>query len=145
MISVSGAAPTKLTEQHQKIEQHPATRYPVVYLVERKIRSGRCRMEQRPGIPLSKAIQDLRAELLQVVAEGEGKDLRFKLQPIELELQLAVTWSGEAKAGVKFWVIELGGTGSTERGSTQKLKLMLDPIYKGGGALVSDEQGERPS
>ena len=102
-------------------------------------------MEQRPGIPLSKAIQDLRAELLQAVAEGEGKDLRFRLQPIELELQLAVTWSGEANAGVKFWVIELGGKGSAEQASTQKLKLMLDPISKGGGAIVTDDQAVRPA
>ena len=60
---------------------------------------------ERPGIPLSKVVQDLRAELLAAVAEGAGKDLRFKLQPIELELEIAMTWSGEAKAGVKFWIV----------------------------------------
>jgi Trypsin-co-occurring domain 2 len=98
-------------------------------------------MGERPGIPLAKAIQDLRAELLDAVAEGQGKDLRFKLQPIELELELAVTWTGEANAGVKFWVIELGGKGAAERGSTQTLKLVLEPVDTEGEAFFVRDKG----
>jgi hypothetical protein len=93
-----------------------------------------------PGIPLCKVVQDLRAELLAAVAEGAGKDLRFKLQPIELELEIAMTWSGEAKAGVKFWIVDVGAKGSAERKTTQKLKLVLDPVDREGrsGFYVRD-------
>jgi hypothetical protein len=95
---------------------------------------------EKPGIPLSKAIQDLRGELLAALAEGAGKDLRFKLLPIELELEIAMTWSGDASAGVKFWVIDVGAKGSAERATTQKLKLVLEPVDREGhgGFFVRD-------
>jgi hypothetical protein len=95
--------------------------------------------QSRPGVPLAKAIEDLRAELLDALAAGQGKDLRFKLKPIELELNLAVTWKGEANAGVKFWVLELGAKGSAERAESHKLKLTLEPVDKNGNEFfVSD-------
>jgi hypothetical protein len=95
---------------------------------------------ERLGVPLAKMIQDLRAELLAAVAEGEGKELRFKLQPIELDLELAVTWTGEANGGVKFWVVEFGAKGGVEKGMTQRVKLVLDPVNSAGqsGFFMSD-------
>jgi hypothetical protein len=95
----------------------------------------------RPGVPLAKMIQDLRTELLTAVAEGEGKELRFKLQPIELDLELALTWTGEANGGVKFWVVEFSAKGGAEKGMTQRVKLVLDPVNGAGkgGFYVSDK------
>jgi hypothetical protein len=94
----------------------------------------------RPGIPLAKAIQDLRSELLAAMEEGTGKSLRFKLKPIELDLELALTWSGEANGGVKFWVVEFGAKGGAEKAATQRIKLVLDPVDGEGkaGFFVSD-------
>jgi hypothetical protein len=98
--------------------------------------------ESRPGVPLAKAIEDLRAELLDALVAGQGKDLRFKLKPIELELNLAMTWKGEANAGVKFWVVELGAKGNVERTTSHKLKLILEPVDRHGGEFfVSDHTG----
>jgi hypothetical protein len=104
-----------------------------------------------PGVPLAKVIQDLRSELLAAVAEGAGQDLRFKLAPIELELEVGLTWSGELSAGVKFWVVDLGTKGSIERATTQKLKLVLEPVDREGqgGFFVRDSpagprNGPRP-
>jgi hypothetical protein len=45
----------------------------------------------QPSIPLAKAIEDLRAELLAALREGAGKEMQFRLKPIELELKVAVT------------------------------------------------------
>jgi hypothetical protein len=90
-------------------------------------------------IPLARAIQDLRSELLKAMTEGEGKKLRFKLDPVELELSLGMTYTGGANAGVKFWVLELGAKGEAERAATHKLKLKLTPVGKNGDVMISDE------
>ena len=85
------------------------------------------------GIPLAKAIQDLRQELLTAVEEGRGKDLRFKLKPIELELNISMTYKAEANAGVKFWIVDIGGKTAGEHAIGHKLKLVLQPIDSSGG------------
>jgi hypothetical protein len=101
---------------------------------------------ERAGIPLAKAIQDLRAELLDAVEEGREKDLRFKLKPIELEFSVAMTWTGEVHAGVKFWVVDLGAKGEVEQARTHKLKLVLEPTDREGGEFyVRDTVAHRPS
>jgi hypothetical protein len=95
--------------------------------------------ESRPGVPLAKAIEDLRAELLDALTAGQGKDLRFKLKPIDLELNVAMTWRGDANVGVKFWVLELGAKGGAERAASHKLKPTLEPVDKNGNEFfVSD-------
>lgn len=94
------------------------------------------------GIPLARVIQDLRQELLTAVAEGRGKELRFKLKPIELELNLAMTLKGEGNLGVKFWVIELGGKAGSDKTSTHRLKLVLDPVDSTGGEYQVRDKDE---
>jgi Trypsin-co-occurring domain 2 len=89
-------------------------------------------MADQPSIPLAKAIEDLRAELLKALREGVDQELQFRLKPIELELKLAVTKGGEGNTGVKFWVIELGAKGSYESATTHTLKLTLEPVGKDG-------------
>jgi Trypsin-co-occurring domain 2 len=97
------------------------------------------------AIPLAKAIQDLRNELLQAVAEGKGKELRFKLDPIELELSLGMTYKAGANASVKFWVLDIGAKGDVERAATHKLKLKLSPVDKGGNQfMVRDTMDKLP-
>lgn len=99
----------------------------------------------KSAIPLAKAIQDLRSELLQAVAEGGGKELRFKLEPIELELNLGMTYNGGANANVKFWVLEIGAKVDAESTTTHKLKLKLNPVDKNGNQfLVRDTVDKMP-
>jgi len=93
-------------------------------------------MDNQHSIPLAKAIEDLRAELLKALGEGVGQDLQFRLKPIELELKLAVTKEGGANSGVKFWVIELGAKGAYEGATTHTLKLTLEPVGKDGTGEV---------
>jgi hypothetical protein len=63
---------------------------------------------------------------------GRGKELRFKLKPIELELNIAMTYKGEANAGVKFWVVDLDGKAAGEHTTSHKLKLVLQPVDSSG-------------
>ena len=97
------------------------------------------------GIPLAKAISDLRAELLTAMSEGKNQDLRFKLDPVELELNVGMTYKGGVNAGVKFWVMELGAKGEIERAGNHKLKLRLAPVDKNGNQfMVRDTATKMP-
>ncbi|MBV9481760.1 MAG: hypothetical protein JO249_13545 [Acidobacteria bacterium] len=95
------------------------------------------------SIPLAEAIADLRAELLDAVSEGQGKDLHFGLKPIELELSLAVTKEGGATGKVKFWVVELGADGKYQNEVMHKLKLVLEPRGIDGREFQVSNVGEK--
>jgi hypothetical protein len=98
------------------------------------------------SIPLGRVIADLRAELMEALREGAGKELRFRLKPVELELTLGITSSLDGKAGVKFWVLELGGGGKIENLTTHKLKLVLEPMGPEGREFqVTDDMAARPA
>lgn len=75
------------------------------------------------GVGLAEAIRLLRQELQEAVEFGRAERLRFKLSPIELTLQVAVTKDANGKVGWR--IIELGGSVESER--TQTLKLTLEP------------------
>jgi hypothetical protein len=96
------------------------------------------------GVSLSAAIGALRDELIHAVwagqfpyqLNGQRRTLRFKPAPIEVSLQVAVTGTGTAKAGVKWWLIEAGGELAREKASTQTVKLTLEPV-------MFDEKGQQ--
>ena len=97
-------------------------------------------MTDKARIPLARAIEDLRSELLLAVASGMNQPLQFRLKPIELELKLAVTQEVGENAGVKFWVLDIGAKGKIGDATTHTLKLVLEPVGKDGKSefLVSE-------
>ena len=97
-------------------------------------------MTDEARIPLARAIEDLRSELLAAVASGKNQPLQFRLKPIELELKLAVTREAGTNAGVKFWVLDIGAKGTIADATTHTLKLVLEPVGKDGKSefLVSE-------
>jgi hypothetical protein len=97
-------------------------------------------MTDEARIPLARAIEDLRSELLAAVASGKNQPLQFRLKPIELELKLAVTREAGTNAGVKFWVLDIGAKGTIADAATHTLKLVLEPVGKDGKSefLVSE-------
>ncbi|MFO1036166.1 MAG: trypco2 family protein [Geminicoccaceae bacterium] len=102
-------------------------------------------MPNAASIPLAEAIKDLRAELLEAMREGADKGLRFRLKPVELELNLSMSREGGAGGKVKFWVVELGADGKLQQATTHRLKLILEPRGPGGKEVdVSDADAERP-
>lgn len=88
------------------------------------------------AVPLSAAIGALRNELMHAVwagqfpyeLNGQQRRLRFKSAAVKLTLQVAVTTTGTAKAGVKWWLIDAGGELSREKVATQTVKLTLEPV-----------------
>ncbi len=96
-------------------------------------------------VELAQVIGQLRQELS--TAMREGKDLRFELGPVELELTVAVSKEAGPNAKVRFWVIELGVDGKVSSQATQRITLTLDPRRRGaaGKPLISgpEQAGER--
>jgi hypothetical protein len=80
------------------------------------------------GVPLAAAIRALRAELTQAWTDAHDESLRFKVAPVELTLEAAVTWTGTGTGGIKWWLLEAGGEVSREKTVTQTIKLTLDPV-----------------
>lgn len=90
-------------------------------------------------VGLSEALTALRGDL--EAAWGDGKPangqpvgVRFKIDPIELTIQIGATRATKGSAGVKWHILALGGDHSREATSTQILKMRLTPI-------LVDEQG----
>ena len=97
-------------------------------------------------VGLADAIKALRQELAAAMDEGQGKSVRFELGPVEMEFLLQVTKDAGGSAGVKFWVVSLGGQGGISSGSTHRVKLALTPKDASGGLpLIADtEKGPAP-
>lgn len=100
-------------------------------------------------VPLAKAIADLRSDLQEAISAGAGQPLRFELNSIDLELQVAITTKGVAEAKVSLWsVVTAGVSADHNRGSVHKLTLKLTPRHadpaSGDSVLIGDEVGELP-
>jgi hypothetical protein len=86
------------------------------------------------SVGLAEAIRELRRELTEAMAEGQDQQIRFELGPVEMEFLLEITKAAEGDAGVRFWVISLGGKGSVSSGSTHRVNLSLTPRKHSPGA-----------
>jgi hypothetical protein len=90
-------------------------------------------MEQ---IGLRETIEALREELSEAMESGGDAEIQFPVGAVELEVNVGVTRTAEAKGGVRFWVVELGGGGSRATESLQKITVRLDPPVDRTGAPV---------
>jgi hypothetical protein len=86
-------------------------------------------------VGLSAAIEALRAELTDAVEQGRDARMQFRMEPIELTVQAAVTKGANGKIG---WSV-FGLGSSYETAGTQTLKLRLTPMWQTpDGALTAD-------
>jgi hypothetical protein len=86
-------------------------------------------------VGLSAAIEALRAELTDAVEHGRGARMQFRMEPIELTVQAAVTKGANGKIG---WSV-FGLGSSYETAGTQTLTLRLTPMWQtADGALTAD-------
>lgn len=88
-----------------------------------------------PGwVGLTEAIEALRASLVAAWWDGQKRRVRFKVEPVELTMQVGLTRVGKGAAGIRWHVLTLGGERSREAVNTQTLRLRLAP-------MLFDEQG----
>jgi len=88
-------------------------------------------------IGLKDAIEVLRKELSESILAAADEELRFEVGQITVEMQLAVERKTEGKAGIKFWVLEIGGQGSRGTTETHKVTIPLKPIGLHGGPVLT--------
>ena len=97
-------------------------------------------------VGLAEAIAALREELLAAMDEGQDAPMRFRLAPVELSLQVAVTKEAGGKIG--WHVLGLGGSFSSA--VTQTLGLHLEPVWRQdngsytGDFSIADQHPQSP-
>lgn len=95
---------------------------------------------------LSETIEYLRAELERSIKPGTGKDVRFTVGSVSIDLEVEITKLAEGEAGVKFYVLSAGGKAKESDRSTQRLHIELIPTNADGDPLqVSTTVTRRPS
>ncbi len=101
---------------------------------------------ERAWATLAEAVKGIRGELSEAMAAGAGERLRFEVGPVELEFAVDVQRDLHAKAGVKVWVVEIGGSGGLSRDSSHRVKVTLNPVdtATGRSARVADQVEELP-
>lgn len=96
-----------------------------------------------PGwVGLTEAIEALRASLVAAWWDGQQRRVRFKVEPVELMMQVGLTRVGKGAAGIRWHVLTLGGERSREAVNTQTLRLRLAPVLfdEQGNVLAEAEQ-----
>lgn len=91
--------------------------------------------DQEHVIGLAGAIDALRTELADAVSRGHGERMRFRIEPIELSMQVVVTKQADGRIG---WGA-LGIGGSYDAATTQTLKLRLQPLWELADGTVSED------
>ena len=97
-------------------------------------------------VGLADAIAILREELLAAMDEGTDKAMRFRLAPVELSLQVAMTKEADGKLGWK--VLGLGA--AVTSATTQQLVLRLEPVWRREDGTytsdftIADQRGSAP-
>lgn len=100
-------------------------------------------MEQ---LELAETVEALRAELAKAAAAGAGTGFQFPVAGVQLEFHVAVTKTGEGRAGVKFWVIELDGSRSYANEQIQTVTVTLGaPVDRNGEPVkIYRSSSEKP-
>jgi Trypsin-co-occurring domain 2 len=87
------------------------------------------------GLELAEAIESLRNNLLKARAAGATSEIQLPVESMTVELTVTATRSVDGKAGFKVPIVEveLGGGGSRERGTGQKVTLVFGgPVDREG-------------
>lgn len=78
-------------------------------------------------LELSQLISSLRAELAEAQSEGVGKAVRFTVEDVELELEIAAEEQAEGSIAAKFYVLTSQFKANKKDAVTQKIRLKLKP------------------
>jgi hypothetical protein len=97
-------------------------------------------------LELAETMEALRAELARAVAAGAKAEFQFPVTGVQLEFHVAVTKTGEGRGGVRFYVVEPGGSGGYAREEIQTVTVTLGAPVNQYGAPVKIYRGstQRP-
>jgi hypothetical protein len=102
--------------------------------------------EDTERIGLADAIEALHRELRVAVERAAEHDFHFPVGSVDLEFQVGITKSADAKAGVRVWVVELGAEGAIAKESLQRIRVTLEaPVDENGNpVMVGRNLQQRP-
>lgn len=83
-------------------------------------------------LDLADAVRAIRRELKSAMEEGRDEELRLRLGPVELELQLEIARATGVEGDVRVWVASIGGRKSSAVTKTHTIRLTLHPENRGG-------------
>lgn len=90
-------------------------------------------------VRLADYIQHLRQELTTAAKEGEGEELRFAVEEIEVELDVTMSQESTTEGGWDHWVVlKIGATDN--KTISQKMRLKLKPL-RGDAAKEAEKSG----
>ena len=95
-----------------------------------------------PWVGLAEAIGAVRAELRAAMEAGQGEQLRFAAEPIDLVFAIEVRTEAAATGGVKIGVVSIGASGGRSSNSTHQLTVRLQPLdpATGRSPLIGDDE-----
>ncbi|MEV6782215.1 trypco2 family protein [Streptomyces sp. NPDC051098] len=83
-------------------------------------------------VGLAEVIGQVRDELEQAQLAGEGRDLKFSVERVNLEFAVQVRREGSGRAELRIGVLTAGGGGSAARDTTHTIQIELKPQGRGG-------------
>lgn len=83
-------------------------------------------MDER--ISVAEVISQLRGDLALAAWQGEHKDPKFKIGPIELELSVVIDHSRQRGGRAKLWVVDVGADATRSSSVVHQIRLTLQPI-----------------
>lgn len=91
------------------------------------------------GIELRELIGEVSDQLRQASSDLGDKDPTLQLENVELEISVGVATQG--KAGIRLWVIELGGDVSAEQVHRVKATFAKHSEFSGTARTIDDSGG----
>src|SRR5690349_16624455 len=88
-------------------------------------------------VELHDVIRKVRGDLARAMWEGEDKDLRFRLESVELQFEVAVVKVAKGGAKVKLVVVDADANRETSTTTRHHVKVLLSP-------RLADEPDEPP-
>jgi len=80
------------------------------------------------AVSLADLIYQLRGDLYRAAWQGEGKDPKFVVGPVELELSVVVDSSRGGGASAALWVVDVSAQAKWSSQATHRIKLTLQPV-----------------
>jgi NTP-dependent ternary system trypsin peptidase co-occuring protein len=101
-------------------------------------------MSEPHWIGLADAVRGVRAELRAAMAEGEGEQVRFDVDEVEMEFAVEVRRDERAEGGIRVWVASVGVSGGESSATTHRLRVTLSAtdMATGGSPRIADRRQE---
>ena len=88
-------------------------------------------------IGLKEAISSLRAELSESILAAADEKLQFEVGDINLEFKAEIERAVEGSAGIKIYVVDIGGKGAQTSSTAHTIQIALKPVTQAGGPVLT--------